>query len=273
MLALIEDDQNGKISAPKNFPVDAETGTIAAPDIAEAAARVGIAEADARARLKAQFARWTWKTSNDGKIIALNRQPTLDGPPPPADPWETFRDCPAFLEFLRSLPKPAKQFSDCEAIQSYLKRLGAEWRGLDTAVVRDEDRDGYELDVVTIRFAADGSIKLTPQDHPADCEPTAMEAALIRGEAATVQLPQPVPIPGQLAHNDIPWPVRKAWEEGRLFVFYDTEGTRVMARERVEKDDGSKFFIPWTYWADGVWQQREPGGPLPFWGMEFFVAA
>jgi hypothetical protein len=108
MFALDAENSAGKLSAPENFALPREPGVITAADVAEAAARLQIAETDGRARLKAQFAGWTWQTSKDGKIIALSRQPTLDADPPgPADPLQVFAACPAILEYLQSSLAPA----------------------------------------------------------------------------------------------------------------------------------------------------------------------
>ncbi len=40
--------------------------------------------------------------------------------------------------------------------------------------------------------------------------------------------------------------------------------TMIMCQVRINKDDGSKIYIPWTYFSDEKWRAMEPDGELPF---------
>src|SRR5262249_54098264 len=52
-----------------------------------------------------------------------------------------------------------------------------------------------------------------------------------------------------------------------LFVFWNVARTEIrMVQERRNFDDGSKAYLPWTFYSDGKWRRMEPDtGVLPFW--------
>ena len=179
------------------------------------------------------------------------------------------------LDFKQS----EKTYADCPSINAYLKRVGATWRSLDTAVVIVEE-NGYPAVRARIKFSTEGEgglCILPEQSKASPLWPTDEEWAVIKAEIAILKLPTHVlierPVPASLAPH-----LSRAAREGRLFEFCNTRNQVVMYRERVEIRAGigapvTKIFIPHTLWSDGKWRQCEPGNePLPFWGMEKLLA-
>src|SRR5207344_1214791 len=39
----------------------------------------------------------------------------------------------------------------------------------------------------------------------------------------------------------------------------------IMVQERRTFPDGTKHYLPWTFFSDGIWRMMEPDGLLPFW--------
>jgi len=51
-------------------------------------------------------------------------------------------------------------------------------------------------------------------------------------------------------------------------IFKDMSGKIAMIQLRVDKDDGTKYYLPYSFWSDDQWWQLEPEGKLPLWGIE-----
>jgi hypothetical protein len=105
------------------------------------------------------------------------------------------------------------------------------------------------------------------KDYNTDYAPNDEEKAGFAKEFPRVKLPELCPIPEGPASKFAPQWLKKIHARNPLYAYYDEHNECVMLRERVEKKDGSKDFIPWTYWSDGQWRNREPGGSLPFFGF------
>ena len=151
-----------------------------------------------------------------------------------------------------------KELTDVPAVRDYLNRVGAQPRGLKTAVVR-QTSGKYWRDIATIRFTKEGDIDCSTVEH----SPTDLERQLIAGALAGVQWPEikllsriidPHPMIADAAPKD-------------LFEFRNKEGLIVMVQVRMEKE-GEKTYVPFTYWDDDQWRICEPDGPLPLYNAD-----
>lgn len=156
--------------------------------------------------------------------------------------------------------------ADIPAVRTYLKRIGAEPRSMTTAAKR-EHVGRYWRDLAVIRLDKNtGAITVQSPDggNEAEFAPTEIEAAQIAAESADVSWPSLQPLHAVI---DPPEQVRKA-APGDVFEFRGPDGTIQMLQVRIEKKDGGKSYIPFTYWSDGQWRCIEPDGPLPLWGAD-----
>jgi len=150
------------------------------------------------------------------------------------------------------------ELTEVPAVRDYLNRVGAQPRGLKTAVVRQVSGK-YWRDLATIRFNKDGDIDCSTVEH----SPTDLERQLIAGALASVQWPEikllsriidPHPMIAEAAAKDI-------------FEFRNREGLICMVQVRMERE-GEKTYVPLTYWDDDTWRICEPDGPLPLYNAD-----
>lgn len=144
------------------------------------------------------------------------------------------------------------------SVRSYLARIGAEARGLKTAVVREQYGE-YWRDLATIHFGRDGSVVCVNPKYA----PTAQEEAEMRTELCAVKWPQL-----KLLHHltNLPPEIQNAPPEF-VFEFRNEAGLITMVQVRQETDKGKKY-RPWTYWDDDKWRMAEPDGPLPLYNQD-----
>ncbi|BDI60755.1 DUF5906 domain-containing protein [Qipengyuania nanhaisediminis] len=145
---------------------------------------------------------------------------------------------------------------DIPEVKQYADRIGAEHRGLRKIVVRE--RIGrYWRDIAVIRFSETGEITASAEEYePSEAEQAAILAVWSRYSWPTYE---PFLWKGQsLPHDPGRFPFQRTEADG-LFEYWD-EAREIleMVEERVEHEDGSKDFYPWTYWSDKVWRIAEP---------------
>jgi len=145
-------------------------------------------------------------------------------------------------------------------VKAYLKRVGAQMTSIFRATV-SEKRDRYNKEIYVIRFNRSGEVFA-----PAAIQPTPAELEAIADSIAKSSLPEPTTL-SALPLSGLPPDVASASEQD-LFILRNLAGEIVMLQHRVDKTDGSKRYIPWTFWSDGEWYQAEPEGPLPLYGIE-----
>ena len=151
-----------------------------------------------------------------------------------------------------------KSLNEIASVSKYLARIGAEPRSLRTAVVK-EMHGNYWKDLAVIKFDQTGKI-----DAPDLYAPTEHEKAAIESECAGVTWPQHrllkevMNLPDDL----------KGIDPKDLFEFRNWSGEILMLQQRIDKKEGEKRYVPWTFWDDGVWRNMEPEGPLPLWGID-----
>lgn len=151
-----------------------------------------------------------------------------------------------------------KSLNDIAAIAKYLSRIGAEPRSLRSAVVREFMGD-YWVDLAVITFEQNGKVKA-----PDNYAPTELEKAAIEAECSAASWPQYVTIPKLI---NLPDEIKNA-DPSKVFVFKNFKGLITMLHLRVERKNGEKNYLPYTYWDDGQWRRAEPEGQLPLWGLE-----
>ena len=157
-----------------------------------------------------------------------------------------------------------KTLDDLPSTSAYLTRIGAEARSLRTAVIR-ETHGHYWKDVAVIRFSPDGEIKCTDWQY----NPTDLEAEAIKKEFAEATFPQLL----KLKRIVKPPKMMKEADSSDIFEFRDETDSIIMVQVRIERDDGDKNYVPWTYWDDHEWRACEPDGPLPLFNAHLLADA
>lgn len=154
-----------------------------------------------------------------------------------------------------------QKITDLKSVQAYLSRVGAEPKGLFSAVVKETLGD-YWQEVAHIRFDRD------PVDVKASVgyEPQPEELSLIKAEIASIKWPKTI-FPTSL--ENLPKHLKEA-NPDHLFVFWDKNHKHIlMLQHRIETDKG-KAYIPYSYWDDDVWRACEPETEnklLPLYGL------
>jgi hypothetical protein len=144
-----------------------------------------------------------------------------------------------------------------QSLLAYANRVGAEQLNFRRYVVKIW-RDVYYTEKVLISLDREGEITVSDESYA----PTEEEAEAIREEVASVTFPEST----RASNDDLPSLVpllRSPTYE--TFRDPDDNDLIVMVQERRERDDGGKYFIPWTFFSDGQWRAMEPDGKLPFW--------
>lgn len=147
---------------------------------------------------------------------------------------------------------------DFPSVKKYLERINAEERSLLKAVVKQEQANGYWLDIALIRFSKGGEI-----NAPIEYLPTEEEQKTIQLEMSNAEWPENVAIPEDIS---LPKIITEAKPED-CFYFRTTSGEITMIQVRKEQK-GKKSYIPVTYWSDGKFRYLEPEGNLPLFGLE-----
>jgi hypothetical protein len=156
-------------------------------------------------------------------------------------------------------------YSKFPALAKYIDRVGATQVNFRRFIVWAEERK-YPKAKAIITINKDREIKCDNSEYAFTPE----EEAAINAELAKVEFPHSEH--ASWAHVD---DLRRSGNiTGTLYVFPDlSRKTVVMCQERIEKEDGSKLFIPWTMFmhAGGrpTWRKMEPDSDaLPHWKPE-----
>ena len=155
--------------------------------------------------------------------------------------------------------------NDLLPVSNYLNRIGAESNSFKRAVITTPTGK-YSSEKTIITFSDKGEIKITsPHNAPIEeYQPTDAETKAIEEAFNNVKLPtlQILPSLGKLPEG------LEGKSDDDIFTFKNIEGEIIMLQLRVTKDDGSKYFLPFTFWDDQKWRTIEPTGLLPLWGLE-----
>lgn len=156
-------------------------------------------------------------------------------------------------------PRVISSVGDIAVVASYLRRIGAYPRSFRTAVVVTKTGT-YDKEVATIKFSKSGVITAPETMQPTDEEAAAIAEAFVGVKFPTSQtLTALGRLPDEISETN----------PANMFIFKDERGDIVMLQVRVDKDDGTKAYVPWSYWSDGEWRRMEPEFEhLPVWGLE-----
>jgi hypothetical protein len=156
---------------------------------------------------------------------------------------------------------------------NYLDRIGAKVTlNFRSHVIREKDEGSrYYHDRVRIKVENSGEIEVEPgylfkdEIDPADFKPSEEEQEKIKAEVAAKPFPRS--IPGCL---DDPILDLVGVDPSELFPCFEKKGKLVLMihRRKVDKSDGESYYVPYSFWDDGVWRQMEPDGLLPLFGLE-----
>lgn len=154
--------------------------------------------------------------------------------------------------------------SDISAVAKYLHRIGATARGMRTAHV--QEREGrYSREIAVIHLDKDGQITVSSHsgEDVAPYLPDDTERHEIAIEAKAARWPK-----HKLCATirNAPDAIKQTNPED-LFEFRDDENNIVMLQVRRDRDDGTKSYVPYTYWDDDQWRMAEPEA-LPLWGID-----
>jgi hypothetical protein len=154
-----------------------------------------------------------------------------------------------------------KQFSmrAAPALEEYITRVNAEQLNFRRFMVK-EHKGHYYTEKVLIRIKPDGSVECNSKDHA----PTKEEFEAIKAELSKLEFPTAIHA-SKVQLKKLINSLKNATEED-FFSFLDKSRKNiVMAQQRIQNEDGTKKYIPWTLWSDGEWRAMEPEGALPFW--------
>jgi Family of unknown function (DUF5906) len=156
------------------------------------------------------------------------------------------------------------------ALCDYVARIGGEVLNWRRAMVKvygvSEQGRSYYVEKTLIKITDDGGVELNrgaPVEHyPTDDERDAIKKAYLKAEFPRASL--------QTINNAIALRKRLKVPQEKWFIIVAalSRGEVLMCQERVDLEDGSKFYRPWTYFSkdgDGDWLSMEPGTRLPFW--------
>ena len=155
-----------------------------------------------------------------------------------------------------------KSLNDIPAVASYLSRIGAEPRGLKTAVVK-VTAGRYWKDVGKVVFDSGKVSTQRPEDAP-----TENEQLEIDRQWGDYNFPKRRVLKNDDELKIVGLPNGLTFDSPNLFIFRDTGGRVTMLQERNDTADGNKSYYPWTYWSDGEWRMCEPDAVLPLWGLD-----
>lgn len=136
--------------------------------------------------------------------------------------------------------------NDLPAVRGYLSRIGAQEVHFWAAKVERDSRHGYPQIAARVMFASDGTVTAKGDvEEPTKDEQDAICAAFKRVEFPELTTLTAIaePPPG-VSLTDL-----------NTFVLHDLKGDVAMIHCRYDKSDGTKGFIPWTPWSDGVWRK------------------
>jgi hypothetical protein len=160
---------------------------------------------------------------------------------------------------------PHDPTSHIEALQKYLRRVGAVQRNFKSYDVRTEGESGYSITQASIKIDPKGEIKVAnvrlDKDELAAIEPTDAEREAIRKGFVGVEFPKSI----GASHGQMETlRARLGVEPDNWFIMLDTSRRNiVMCQQRTDND-----YLPWTMFNDAQWRCMEPGDKLPLWKPE-----
>lgn len=146
----------------------------------------------------------------------------------------------------------------------YMERIGGEQLNFKRIIVKEEVGNYYR-EVGIVRIQSDGTL-LTNRD---ELMPTTEEQAAIKAVFTDGGYKFPNSIPTTKAQ--LPNLQKLIPKSSTLYPVYTRATPKspiLMVQERRQLADGSKAYVPWTFFSDGEWRAMEPDGALPFYKPE-----
>lgn len=151
----------------------------------------------------------------------------------------------------------AENYKTIPALATYIDRIGAEQLNFRRFMVK-EHKGNYYTEKSLIIIKPDNTIQCSKKEFA----PTEDEAKAIKEALLKVEWPKAIGARNIEA-------LLKLNPKNKKENFYEftsrKDNTITMVQERRENADGSKNYIPWTFFSDGQWRAMEPDGMLPFW--------
>lgn len=148
------------------------------------------------------------------------------------------------------------ELRDFPALAAYIQRLGAEQLNFRTFMIK-EHVGPYYSEKVLIKLGSDGIITCSADGYA----PTPDEEAAIKRDCEGANFPK------SILASDAQLRQLQNMVNGKLFVFYKRNTGKdsiIMVQERRDFENGTKAYIPWTFYDDNQWRMMEVDGPLPF---------
>ena len=146
-------------------------------------------------------------------------------------------------------------YNNIPPLKAYIDRIGAHQLNFMTFMIRIKHGNYYE-EKAMIKLNRKGEIKCSSKEYA----PTEEEEVAISGVFSVMAFPKHIPASTISALKP------KIKNSDDHYVFYDNNRKDIiMVQERRINEDGTKSYIPWSFFDDGEWRSLEPEGKLPFW--------
>lgn len=148
------------------------------------------------------------------------------------------------------------ELRDFPALAAYIHRLGAEQLNFRTFMIK-ETTGNYYTEKVLIKLSREGVISCSVDGYA----PTPEEERAIARECEGINFPKSIPA------SEAQLRELREKVSGQLFVFHKRNKGKdsiIMVQERRDFEDGTKAYVPWTFYDDNQWRMMEVDGALPF---------
>ncbi|MCI0559303.1 MAG: DUF5906 domain-containing protein [Nitrososphaera sp.] len=147
-------------------------------------------------------------------------------------------------------------YREIPALAVYIDRVGAEQLNYRRFMIKDH-KGHYYTERCLIKISPEGDITCSKKEYA----PTKEEAANIKQAVLESNWPKAIG-----AKNIDALLKKSKANKSNLFLFWSRrDKTITMVQERKTMKDGTKAYLPWTFFNDGQWRCMEPDGQLPFW--------
>lgn len=149
----------------------------------------------------------------------------------------------------------AHYYKRISVLANYIDRIDAEQLNFRRFMVRTF-HGNYYTEKAVIKINPDGSLTCKQLEYA----PTEQEAERIQAALTDVMTQWPKSIGARDTS------ALRSRLTGTVYEFYDRKDNTVrMVQERVQKKNGDKAYVAWSFWDDGFWRRMEPDGDLPLW--------
>jgi hypothetical protein len=145
------------------------------------------------------------------------------------------------------------------ALWQYLQEIGAEVLNFKRAVIKKYiNGTHYYKEREIIEILDDGTIKCSDEFKPT---PEQQQEIIAQWQ----NYPRPKPAAAPIASFRA-LVLEKGMDPKKVWPLIDRKSGGVrMAQQRIDNADGTKSYLPWSFWSDGVWRKMECEGKIPLW--------